>query len=195
MKAKDNFKADIQNFIEKSKSQNSGEQKKAYYDLVKKYHPDLNNNNTETYDKYMMLLNHVYSKLKEGIPHKINKFDDEYEKMKVNGKYAFLNRDNKIETVSDKSLFLYKMGLDKIFWSRDYLCTNPLADGYGDETVTTVSEALYTAIQYLTASLKIGKNKNWVEEAKEKIVWAYEMNNRITKNLYEKEAYKTLVLQ
>ena len=118
---------------------------------------------------------------------------DEYEKMKVNGKYRFINRDKKAEHISDKSLFLYKMGLDKIFWSRDYLCAHPLSEGFGDEIVVEISQALYQAIKYLTDSIKIGKNNNWINEAKEKIQWAYEMNSRITKNLYDMNFTKTVV--
>jgi len=192
MTSQDSFKDDIKKFITIAHSIPKEEIKKEYYTLVKKYHPDMYTNNKTQYDKYMMILNHVYSNIKTNSKSESKIISDEYEKMKVNGKYKFINRDKKAEHVSDKSLFLYKMGLDKIFWSRDYLCTHPLSEGFGDEIVVEISQALYQAIKYLTDSIKIGKNNNWINEAKEKIQWAYEMNSRITKNLYDMNFTKTV---
>ena len=185
----DEFKNDIALLINEYKDKfDLNSTKRTYYTLVRKYHPDMNEDNKEQYDKCMMILNHVYSSIKINRQNNIdNQSIDEYEQMKTNGKYQFMNRDKKVERVSDKSLFLYKMGLDRIFWSRDYLCSHPMADGFGDEIVSTISEELYKAIKYLNASLEIGNDRNWIGEAKEKIGWAYEMNSRITKSMYNKE--------
>lgn len=71
-------------------------------------------NNKTQYDKYMMILNHVYSNIKANSKTESKIISDEYEKMKVNGKYRFINRDKK-PNMFRTSLFLYKMGLDKIF--------------------------------------------------------------------------------
>lgn len=192
MTSQDSFKDDIKNFISISQNISREEIKKEYYNLVKKYHPDMYTNNKSQYDKYMMILNHLYSNIKTNSKTETKTASDEYEKMKVNGKYTFINRDKKPEHVLDKSLFLYKMGLDKIFWSRDYLCAHPLSEGFGDEIVIKISQALYLAIKYLTDSIKLGKNNNWINEAKEKIQWAYEMNSRITRNLYDINSNKAV---
>lgn len=192
MTSQDSFKDDIKNFISISQNISKEEIKKEYYNLVKKYHPDMYTNNKSQYDKYMMILNHLYSNIKTNSKTETKTASDEYEKMKVNGKYTFINRDKKPEHVSDKSLFLYKMGLDRIFWSRDYLCAHPLSEGFGDEIVIEISQTLYQAIKYLTESIKIGKNNNWINEAKEKIQWAYEMNSRITKNLFDINSNKAV---
>lgn len=181
------FKEDIYAFAALCKTAaDEHVKKKAYYTLVKKYHPDMQGGHRQEYDKYMMMVNHVYAAVKDKKEQE-SACDDIYEKMKINDKYCFVNRDKKKEYVSDKSLFLYKMGLDRIFFARDYICSHPLHFGYGEEIVFTASEALYQAINHLHNSLKIETSANWVSEAKEKIRWAYEMNNRITKSLYNTE--------
>ena len=185
----DEFKSDLNRLINEHKDKNEYSSfKRLYYELVRKYHPDMNEDNKDQCDKCMMILNHIYSNMKKGSKNSMDDaIIDEYEKSKIDGKYQFVNRDNRTERVSDKSLFLYKMGLDRILWSRDYLCSHPMSDGYGDEIISTVSEELYKAIRYLNASLEIGNDKNWKEEAIEKTRWAYEMNSRITKTMYNKE--------
>jgi len=183
------FKSDIALLINEHKDNSDiGSTKRLYYALVRKYHPDMNEHDKEQYDHYMMVLNHVYSELKRKTETKTdNQVQDEYESMRIDGKYQVVNRDRKTERVSDKALFLFKMGLDRILWSGDFLCSHPMADGYGDEIVSAISEELYKAIKYLNASLEIGNDGNWIGEAKEKIRWAYKMNSRITKTMYNME--------
>ncbi len=198
------FKTDIDLFIKKSESADSKNIKKMYYELVKKYHPDINssgNSNTKSLNDYMMTLNHIYYLVKNKQRENINLISKEMhtlqkseqkaseEKLKdASGKYQFKNRFNKIEKVSNKSLYFYKMGLDRIFWSRDYLCEHPMGMGYGDEIIFKVSQELFKAIKYLKISIKLDADNSWNDEALDKIKWAYQINNRITKTLLNSES-------
>jgi len=176
------FKKDLQSFIEEA---NQDTLKSMYYTLLKKYHPDLNPLDSQYYNNCTLILNHVYAEIINKPLQKNIKLSkkDEYDKFLINGTYTYKNRDNRTEKVTDKSLFLYKMGLDKILGARDFLCNHPLSDGYGSEILIKASEDLYLAIKYLNDSIKIGKNNNWLQEAKDKIEWAYRMNSRISKQL------------
>ena len=74
MIAQDSFNNDIKNFIIIAQSISKEEIKKEYYTLVKKYHPDMYTNNKTQYDKYMMILNHVYSNIKTNSKAESNTF-------------------------------------------------------------------------------------------------------------------------
>ena len=106
-----------------------------------------------------------------------------------------MNRDGRTEKIKDKSLFLYKMGLDKIFGTRDYLCNHPLVDGYGEEIVLKASENIFEAIKYLKKSIEIGISRNWIQEAEEKISWAYDMNNRISKAIIDNNSKEVIIIR
>jgi hypothetical protein len=108
------FKEDINELVQLSKMIGSeiGVRKK-YYFLVKKYHPDMHDNNTKQYDECMMLLNHVYANIKM----KENEYMENIKQkssMVSEDKFTFINRLNKKVIVSDKSLFLYRKGMDRI---------------------------------------------------------------------------------
>ncbi len=202
------FRTDIEIFIKKSENADAKGIKKMYYQLVKKYHPDINsseNSSAKNLNDYMMSLNHIYyliknkqtenitftskemSDLQKNAQKSVQKSNEE--KLKdASGKYQFKNRFNKIEKVSNKSLYFYKMGLDRIFWARDYLCEHPMGMGYGDEIVFKVSQELFKAIKYLNISIKVEDDNSWNDEAVDKIKWAYQINNRITKTLLNTES-------
>ena len=112
------FKNDIQNFITYYKNADRETIKKEYHRLVKKYHPDAVFDNKETNNKYMVILNRIYSDINS----KKTLHDSmQYISPCKKNKYQFVNRYNCIEKTTDKALFFYKIGLDRIFWSIDYL--------------------------------------------------------------------------
>lgn len=101
----------------------------------------------------------------------------QYNSPRKKNKYQFVNRYNCIVKTTDKALFFYKIGLDRIFWSIDYLCEHPTSKNYGKEIVIKVK-----AILYLDVVIKM-ENLNLSDEAKDKIKWANEIKDRITKYL------------
>jgi hypothetical protein len=190
------FDIDIRKFVELKKENNTLiKVKSSYYELLKKYHPDLNNGNIEYFNQCTLIINYVYSEIIKNSPLKQITQIDEYDRFLKNGSYTFVNRDGRIEKIKDKSLFLYKMGLDKIFGTRDYLCNHPLVDGYGEEIVLKASENIFEAIKYLKKSIEIGISRNWIQEAEEKISWAYDMNNRISKAIIDNKSKEVIIIR
>ncbi|WP_024470491.1 DnaJ domain-containing protein, partial [Treponema pedis] len=85
------FKNDIRNFIKYCKNTDSNTIKKEYHRLVKKYHPDAIFDNKETNNKYMVILNRIYSdvKIKKNVHNSM-----QYNSPRKKNKYQFVNRYN-----------------------------------------------------------------------------------------------------
>ena len=196
MKLNKYFKNRIINFI--NNSQNTTDNnciKSEYLGLVKEFHPDINKNlDKETTHEYMIIINYVYNQLLYN--KKTFKFIDknEYEKYLINGKYCFTNEFGIKEYISDKILFIYKLG--RLEYSKAYMImhNNPSINGNKEKTGYEIIEHLYKAFKYYKDVIKLDKNGNWGKEAKINLYYAYEMNEHITRGLKinnEKEIMET----
>ena len=179
------FRSEVENLIElKRQNRPDDEIKKEYLRLIKKYHPDLNQNENEYFAQCTLTLNHVFSEIR-----KVNTFgnkktvNDEYGKYLTKKGYEFANHQNQIVRESNKEIFLFKLGFHKLKEARDYLGQHSAADGYGNEIIFTTSEMIFEGVKYLRDCVKICKEEMWKNEALEQIKYAYEMNNRITKQV------------
>jgi len=179
------FKKEIEYLINiKGLNKPDEEIKKEYLRLIKKYHPDLNERNNEYYAQCTLMLNHVYSEIKNKKRSVIvNKQKDLYDKYLTKNGYEFINHQNQIVRESKKEIFLFKLGFHKLKEARDYLGQHPTADGYGNEIIFATSEMIFEGVKYLRDCISISKEDMWKNEALEQIRYAYEMNNRITRQV------------
>ena len=180
-----NFKEKISNFIRFSQSVNDNNGiKSEYLKLVKEFHPDINKKlDKETANEYMIIINYTY----EQLLNKKNNFEviqnDEYEKNKINGKYCFINEFGLKEFISDKILYIYKLGRLEYSKANIIMLTNPSYNGNKERTGYKIIEHLYKAYKYYKEVIKMDKTGNWGREAKINLHYAYEMNEHITRGL------------
>ena len=181
----DNFSEKINNFINFSKnSSDNMTVKSEYLKLVKEYHPDTNNNlSKDVANEYMIILNYFYEQLKHNKNgFKIEKLD-EYDKNKINGKYCFINEFGIKELISDKILYIYKLGRLEYSKALTIMLSNPAYNGNKEKTGYEIIGHLYKAYKYYKDVIKMDKIGNWGREAKINLHYAYEMNEHITRGL------------
>jgi len=179
------FKEKLDNFIKFSQNTNDNSQiRNEYLKLVKEFHPDVNKNlNNELANEYMMIINYVY----ENLLHNKSNFklikDDEYEKYKINGKYCFVNEYNIKEYISDKILFIYKLGMLEYGKANIVMLDNPSYNGKKEETGYQIIGHLYKAYKYFKDVIKMDKEGNWKKNAIINLHYAFKMNEHITRGL------------
>ena len=182
---KDNFKDKISQFIILSKSTNDDNIiRSEYLKLVKEFHPDVNKNiDNVTANEYMIIINYVYENLL------FNKCDftliqnDEYDKYKINGKYCFINEFGIKEYISDKILFVYKLGKLEYAKANTIMLTKPTYTGGKEKTGYEIIGYLYKACKYFKDVIKMDKNSNWGRNALVNLHYAFRMNEHITRGL------------
>jgi hypothetical protein len=180
-----NFKEKINHFINISQNMDDSSLiKREYLKLVKEFHPDTNRNiNIEVANEYMIVINYVYEQLIH------NKKDiqlvqkDEYEKNKINGRYCFMNEFGVKEYISDKILYVYKLGKLEYAKALTIMLKNPSYNGNKEKTGYEIIGHLYKAYKYYKEVIKIDRNGNWGREAVLNLHYAYEMNEHITRGL------------
>jgi hypothetical protein len=161
--------------------------------LVKEFHPDTNNElDKETANEYMIIINYTYGQLL----HNKNNFQqvktDEYEKNIVNGKYCFTNEFGIKEFISDKILYIYKLGRLEYSKAHIIMLDNPSFFGNKEKTGYEIIGHLYRAYKYFKDVIKFDKTGNWGKEAMLKLHYAYKMNENITRGLKTNDE-KTIV--
>jgi len=188
MKDSVNFKVKINAFICFSKNTNDNSAiKSEYLKLVKEFHPDINNYlGKETANEYMIIINYIYEQLTYNKASFQNIQTDEYEKNRINGKYCFTNEFGIKEHISDKVLYVYKLG--RLEYSKAYMImlNNPSYGVNKEETGYKIIEHLYKAYKYFKDVIKMDKTGNWGKGAKLNLHYAYEMNEHITRGLKTK---------
>ena len=179
------FREKINDFINFSRNTNDNNSiKSEYLKLVKEFHPDINSDlNKETANEYMIIVNYIY----EQLLHNKNNFqyirEDEYDKNKINGKYCFTNEFGVKEYISDKVLYIYKLGRLEYSKANMIMLDNPSYGRNKEETGYIIIEHLYKAYKYFKDVIKMDKTGNWGREAKLNLYYAYEMNEHITRGL------------
>jgi curved DNA-binding protein CbpA len=183
--SKDVFKEKINVFIEYSQDTNDKNKiKLEYLKLVKEFHPDVNNEiKNELANEYMIIINYVFENLMNGKKDINLDKSDEYEKYKINGKYCFINEFGKKEYISDKILFVYKLG--KLEYSKAYeiMLDNPSYTGNKEKTGYEIIGHLYKAYKYLKDVILMDKKGNWGRQALLTLHYAFKMNENITRGL------------
>jgi hypothetical protein len=185
MESNNGFKTKIDHFINTSKNVNDNSIiKLEYLKLVKEFHPDANKEiSKETANEYMIIINYVYEQLlhnKDNF-HLIQK--DEYEKNISNGKYCFVNEFGITERISDKILFIFKLGKLEYSKAVTIMLENPSYSGNKEKTGYVIIGHLYKAYKYFKDVIKMDKNGNWAKGAMVNLHYAYEMNEHITRGL------------
>jgi hypothetical protein len=189
------FKKELASLVELKKSDEPDEIiKKEYLRLIKKYHPDLNESENDYCGQCTLVINHVYSELKKTRPgsNKMNT-KDKVDTYKTAKGYEFRNHKNQIVRETDKGIFLFKLGFHKLQEARDYLGEHPSVDGFGIEIVFKTSEMIFQGVEYLKECIKTSNDDMWKNEAAEQIKYAFDMNNRITRQVIDNES-KGLIL-
>jgi len=181
---KDNFKEKLNQFINQSQDTGNGNIKSEYLKLVKEFHPDINKEiKNETANEYMIIINYVYENLinkKKGF--KLFK-EDEYEKQKINGKYCFINEFGIKEYISEKVLFIFKLGKLEYTKATTIMLENPVYTGNKEKTGYEIIGHLYRAYKYFKDVIKMDRNGNWGKNALINLHYAFKMNDHITRGL------------
>jgi len=179
-----NFKEKIDQFIKLSQSVNNNTIKSEYIKLVKEFHPDVNKNiENEIANEYMIIVNYVYENL---IHNKINLKllkENEYDKYLDNEKYIFINEFGIKEYISDKILFVYKLGNLEYKIASTIMLENPTYTGNKEKTGYEIIGHLYKAYKYFKDVIKMDKNGNWGKNALVNLHYAFKMNEHITRGL------------
>jgi len=180
----DNFKKRLNQFINDSQNNDNNFIKSEYLKLVKEFHPDINKNiKNELANEYMIIINYVY----ENLIHNKKDFkllpDDEYEKYKINEKYCFVNEFGIKEHISDKILFIYKMGKLEYQKASNIMLTKPTYTGSKEKTGYEIIGHLYKAYKYFKDVIIMDKNGNWGKNALLSLHYAFKMNENITRGL------------
>jgi hypothetical protein len=181
----DNFKEEINHFMNISQDvHDKSIIKQEYLKLVKEFHPDTNKNiRAEIANEYMIIINYVYQQL---VHYKMNikLFQkDEYDKNLINGKYCFINEFGITEYISDKILYVYKLGRMEYNKAYTIMVSNPSYGGNKEKTGYEIIGHLYKAYKYYKDVIKMDKKGNWGREALLNLHYAYEMNEHITRGL------------
>ncbi|MCL2272554.1 MAG: J domain-containing protein [Treponema sp.] len=181
---KDNFKEKLNQFINQSQNTYNSNIKSEYLKLVKEFHPDINKEiKNETANEYMIIINYVYENLinkKTGF--KLLK-EDEYEKQKINGKYCFINEFGIKEYISEKVLFVFKLGKLEYTKATTIMLENPVYTGNKEKTGYEIIGHLYRAYKYFKDVIKMDRNGNWGKNALINLHYAFKMNEHITRGL------------
>jgi hypothetical protein len=181
----DDFKEKINNFINISKNTNDNSViKHEYLNLVKLFHPDTNKDiSAGILNEYMIIVNYVY----EQLIHNKENFQlikkEEYEKNKVNGKYCFVNEFGVKEFISDKILFIYKLGKLEYNKALKIMLDNPSYSGNKEKTGYEIIGHLYKAYKYYKDVIKLDKKGEWKKVTIINLYYAYKMNEHITRGL------------
>jgi len=179
------FNEKINQFINDSKNTNDNNViKSEYLKLVKEFHPDVNKNiKNELANEYMIILNYVY----ENLIHNKKDFkllkEDEYEKYKINGKYCFINEFGIKEFISDKILFIFKMGKLEYQKALNIMHTKPTYTGNKEKTGYEIIGHLYKAYKYLKDVIIMDRKGNWGKNALINLYYAFKLNENITRGL------------
>jgi hypothetical protein len=176
------FREKINSFI--GCSQDKNKIRTEYLKLIKEFHPDTNKElDNEIANEYMIIINYTYEQLIHNKNNLQQSQMDEYEKNKINGKYCFINEFGIKEFISDKILYIYKLG--RLEYSKAYIImhNNPSFLGNKEETGYEIMEHLYKAYKYFKDVIKMDKTGSWVEQAKSNLYYAFKMNEHITKGL------------
>jgi hypothetical protein len=181
----DNFKERINNFM--NISQNTDDKnimKLEYLKLVKEFHPDANKDiNKETANEYMIIINYLYEQLLHNKNNVQLTKKEEYEKNKVDGKYCFVNEFGVKEYISDKVLYVYKLGKLEYNIALAIMLNNPSYTGNKEKTGYEIIGHLYKAYKYYKDVIKMDKEGNWKRVAILNLHYAYKMNEHITRGL------------
>jgi uncharacterized protein YfaS (alpha-2-macroglobulin family) len=182
----DEFSGKLKEFIQFARNNASPDViKNEYLKLVKAYHPDTNKNvDFDVAHEHMIHLNYVY----EHLLHKKTltterKTEDEYEKNMENGKYVFINDYGRKEYITDKSLYIYKLGLLKYQRCYKIMFSNSVFEGKGDESGYRVIKNLYECYLLARRVIEMDKGGMYGNMARILIANAYKMNENITKGL------------
>jgi curved DNA-binding protein CbpA len=181
----DNFKEKINQLILLSRNANDPEiTKSEYLKLVKEFHPDVNKkiDNVKA-NEYMIIINYVFENLKN------KKYDfklfekDEYRKYKINGKYCFTNEFGIKEYISDKTLFVFKLGKLEFAKASTIMVTKTAFSGNKEKTGYEIIGHLYNAYKYFKDVIKMDRYGNWGRNALINLHYAFKMNENITRGL------------
>ncbi|MDR2246882.1 MAG: J domain-containing protein [Treponema sp.] len=175
------FKEKINRFI--AISQNAGDNnaiKSEYIKLVKEFHPDVNKRiENELANEYMVIINYIYEQImrKKKI---MLRSTDEYEKNKAQGKYCFINEEGIREYISDKIVYMYKLG--KHEYDRALLiCMG--SSGNTEKEGYEIIGHLYKSYKHFKEVIKMDGEGIWGNAARKSLDRAYAMNRRITRGL------------
>jgi len=191
-----NFKEKLDQFIKLSQSVNDNKTiKSEYLKLVKEFHPDVNKNiENEVANEYMIIVNYVY----ENLMNNKNNFkllkENEYDKYLDNGKYIYINEFGIKEYITDKILFVYKLGKLEYNKANTIMLENPSYTGNKEKTGYEIIGHLYKAYKYFKDVIKMDKNGNWGKEALINLHYAYKMNEHITRGLQTNNGKEIIVL-
>ena len=182
----DDFSGKLKEFIQFARGNPSPNAiKKEYLKLVKAYHPDTNKNmDFDAAHERMIHLNYVYEHLlHKKTPGNQRKTEDEYEKNMENGKYVFINDYGRKEYITDKALYIYKLGLLKYQRCYKIMFSNSVFEGKGDESGYEVIKNLYECYLLARRVMETDKDGVYGNMARILIDNAYKMNENITKGL------------
>ena len=85
--------------------------------------------------------------------------------------------------ISDKILFVYKLGKLEYNKANTIMLENPTYTGNKEKTGYEIIGHLYKAYKYFKDVIKMDKNGNWGKEALINLHYAYKMNEHITRGL------------
>jgi uncharacterized protein YfaS (alpha-2-macroglobulin family) len=176
----------IKSFIKLSQNNISNvEIKKEYLKLVKEFHPDINKNiENKLANEYMITINYIYEALINKKEFKKNtNVENEFERKKEGGKYVFVNDYGRKEYITEKALYIYKLGLLEYQQCYRILFAKSVFDGNKDESGYEVIEKLYKCYGYLNKVIEMDKNGIYKNMAEALLPHAYDMNERITRGL------------
>jgi hypothetical protein len=179
------FKEDMRDFMECGSSLRE-EIKKKYLELVKKYHPDkANEAEKDLRHQCMILLNNAYSSLlrQDGKAKGLSGHDQsgEYGKYLRDGKYEFKNRYGVMAREKDLIVFVYKLGLNGLLKAQDLIVDNSImAIGKNEKVIKEATGLLYESYRHFSYIIQRRTGDNWEREARQKMKWTFEINDRIT---------------
>jgi curved DNA-binding protein CbpA len=187
----ENFKQRINQFIHFSKNIDDNVKIKfEYIKLVKEFHPDVNKNiENKLANEYMVIINYIYEQLINKNKIVLNQTD---KTEKINGKYFFTNEDGIKEYISDKTIYIYKLGKYEYDMALRK-CMHP-SDGDNEKEGYEIIGHLYKSYKYFKEVIKMDKEGMWSKAAEESLTRAYEMNKRITRGLSKKDEKELMVI-
>jgi hypothetical protein len=132
----------------------------------------------------MMNLNYVYEQLLHKKTIAVHsKAADEYEQNIENGKYWFINDYGRKEYVTEKPLYIYKLGLLEYQKCYKIMFDNSVFNGLKDSSGYEVIKHLYQCCLLARKVIAMNKDGTYGTMAKNLIRRAYKMNESITKGL------------